>query len=98
VEGERGSFAAYLWAFVDGRPRQGRRRSRREVPTETALSRELSADLRRRGFRFVGPTICYAFMQAVGLVNDHTLDCFRHAPVARLAGRRRAPPATPRAT
>jgi DNA-3-methyladenine glycosylase I len=94
VQAEHGSFAAYLWAFVDGRPLQGRRRSPREVPAETALSRALSADLRRRGFGFVGPTICYAFMQAVGVVNDHTLDCFRHDPVARLAGRapRRAAP------
>ena len=87
VQAEHGSFAAYLWAFVDGRPLQGRRRSSRAVPAETELSRALSADLRRRGFRFVGPTICYAFMQAVGLVNDHTLDCFRHGPVARLAAR-----------
>jgi DNA-3-methyladenine glycosylase I len=87
VQAEHGSFSAYLWAFVEGRPLQGRRRSFREVPAETAVSRALSADLRRRGFRFVGPTICYAFMQAVGLVNDHTLDCFRHDPVARLAGR-----------
>jgi DNA-3-methyladenine glycosylase I len=87
VQAEHGSFTAYLWAFVEGRPLQGRRRSSRAVPAETALSRALSADLRARGFRFVGPTICYAFMQAVGLVNDHTLDCFRHNPVARLAGR-----------
>jgi DNA-3-methyladenine glycosylase I len=88
VQATHGSFAAYLWAFVDGRPLQAGRRSPREVPAETPLSRALSADLRRRGFGFVGPTICYAFMQAVGLVNDHTQDCFRHVPVARLAGRR----------
>ena len=87
VQAEHGSFAAYVWAFVDGQPLQGRRRSPREVPAETALSQALSADLKARGFGFVGPTICYAFMQAVGLVNDHTLDCFRHDPVARLAGR-----------
>jgi len=87
VQAEHGSFAAYLWRFVGGRPRQERRRAPRDVPAETALSRALSADLKARGFRFVGPTICYAFMQAVGLVNDHTLDCFRRAPVARLAGR-----------
>ena len=84
VADEHGSFAAYLWPFVGGRPLQGRRRSRREVPAETDASRALSADLRRRGFRFVGPTICYAFMQAVGLVNDHTTDCFRYRAVARL--------------
>jgi DNA-3-methyladenine glycosylase I len=86
VAAEHGSFAAYLWAFVDGRPLQGRRRTRRDVPAETERSRALSDDLRRRGFRFVGPTICYAFMQAVGLVNDHTVDCFRYRPVARLGG------------
>jgi DNA-3-methyladenine glycosylase I len=87
VQAEHGSFAAYLWVFVDGQPLQGRRRSPRDVPAETPLSRALSADLKVRGFGFVGPTICYAFMQAVGLVNDHTLDCFRHRPVARLGGR-----------
>jgi DNA-3-methyladenine glycosylase I len=84
VAAGHGSFAAYLWAFVGDRPLQGRRRSRRQVPAETAVSRALSADLRRRGFRFVGPTICYAFMQAAGLVNDHTADCFRYRAVARL--------------
>ena len=87
VQAEHGSFAAYLWPFVDGRPLQGRRRSPGDVPAETELSRTLSADLRRRGFGFVGPTICYAFMQAVGLVNDHTLDCFRHDPIVRLGER-----------
>jgi DNA-3-methyladenine glycosylase I len=85
VQAEHGSFAEYLWRFVAGRPVQNRWRSH-VVPAETDVSRALSADLRRRGFRFVGPTICYAFMQAVGLVNDHTLDCFRYRAVARLAG------------
>jgi DNA-3-methyladenine glycosylase I len=89
VAAEHGSFATYVWRFVEGRPLQGRRRSRRDVPAETAVSRALSADLRRRGFRFVGPTICYAFMQAVGLVNDHTRDCFRYRAVVSL-GRRRS--------
>jgi len=84
VAAEHGSFARYVWDFVGGRALQGRRRSRRDVPAETELSRALSKDLRRRGFRFVGPTICYAFMQAVGLVNDHTRDCFRYRPVTRL--------------
>jgi DNA-3-methyladenine glycosylase I len=84
VVAEHGSFASYLWRFVGGRPLQGRRRRRGDVPAETELSRALSADLRRRGFRFVGPTICYAFMQAVGLVNDHTVDCFRYRAVVRL--------------
>jgi DNA-3-methyladenine glycosylase I len=89
VQAEHGSFAEYLWRFIDGRPLQIRRRSFREVPAETEISRALSADLRRRGFRFVGPTICYAFMQAVGLVNDHTVDCFRYREVARLGAKRR---------
>jgi DNA-3-methyladenine glycosylase I len=84
VQAEHGSFAGYVWGFVDGRPLQVRRGSFREVPAETEISQALSADLRRRGFRFVGPTICYAFMQAVGLVNDHTVDCFRYREVARL--------------
>jgi DNA-3-methyladenine glycosylase I len=87
VAAEHGSFAGYLWRFVDGRPLQERRRSVRDVPAATPLSRALSADLRRRGFRFVGPTICYAFMQAVGLVNDHTVDCFRYRTVVRLGQR-----------
>jgi DNA-3-methyladenine glycosylase I len=87
VQAEHGSFASYLWRFVEGRPRQNRWRAMRAVPAETEVSRALSADLRRRGFAFVGPTICYAFMQAVGLVNDHTQDCFRHRAVARLAAR-----------
>jgi DNA-3-methyladenine glycosylase I len=89
IQAEHGSFAKYVWGFVDGQPLPVRRRSFREVPAETDLSRALSADLRRRGFRFVGPTICYAFMQAVGLVNDHTVDCFRYREVARLARARR---------
>jgi DNA-3-methyladenine glycosylase I len=87
VQAEHGSFAAYLWRFVEGRPLQGRWRAADRLPAETDTSRALSAELRRRGFRFVGPTICYAFMQAVGLVNDHAVECFRHRPVARLAGR-----------
>ena len=78
VQDEHGSFDRYLWRFVDGRPTQNRWRSPREVPAETDASRALSKDLRARGFRFVGPTICYAFMQAAGLVNDHVVTCFRH--------------------
>jgi DNA-3-methyladenine glycosylase I len=85
VQDEHGSFADYLWRFVEGRPRQGRWRATDALPAETEISRALSVDLRRRGFRFVGPTICYAFMQAVGLVNDHAVECFRHRAVARLA-------------
>jgi DNA-3-methyladenine glycosylase I len=77
VREELGSLAAYLWSFVDGTPIVGRWRSLAELPAETELSRALSKDLKRRGFRFVGPTICYAFMQAAGLVNDHVVGCFR---------------------
>jgi len=77
-----GSFDAYLWRFVDGLPLQNAWRSHGEVPASTALSDALSRDLKRRGFRFVGSTICYAFMQAVGMVNDHTVDCFRWAELS----------------
>lgn len=83
---EFGSLDAYLWQFVGGRSRVNRWRSLREVPARTAESEAMSRDLLRRGFRFVGPTICYAFMQAVGMVNDHTVDCFRYAQIKRLAG------------
>ena len=81
VSEERGSFAAYLWDFVDGRPIKNAWMSKGQVPAETPLSRALSKDLVRRGFRFVGPTICYAFMQGVGLVNDHVVRCFRYRQV-----------------
>ena len=74
---EFGDLDGYLWRFVDGRPLRNRPRSPAEVPSRTALSDALSKDLERRGFRFVGSTICYAFMQAVGMVDDHTADCFR---------------------
>lgn len=83
VQDEHGSFDRYVWRFVDGRPRQNRWRTMADVPAETAESRAMSRDLKRRGFRFVGPTICYAFMQATGLVNDHLVDCFRRGELAR---------------
>jgi DNA-3-methyladenine glycosylase I len=89
VQREHGSFAAYLWRFVDGVPVQGGVTSRRPPPAETETSRALSRDLRRRGFGFVGPTICYAFMQAAGLVNDHARECFRRAELAGSARIRR---------
>ena len=79
LEKELGSFDAYLWSFVDGVPLQGSRRRLGDLPAETPLSRDLSRDMKRRGFRFVGPTVCYAFMQAVGMVNDHVKGCFRYA-------------------
>jgi len=87
VQREYGSFDAYLWRFVDGRPVQNAWTAARHVPASTGQSDALSKDLKRRGFRFVGTTICYAFMQAVGMVNDHTVDCFRWREVKRLAGR-----------
>jgi DNA-3-methyladenine glycosylase I len=83
AQAEHGSFAAYLWGFVDGEPVVGSWRSLAELPAETPLSKALSKDLKKRGFRFVGPTVCYAFMEAVGLVNDHTVDCFRFADLKR---------------
>ena len=78
VQAEFGSFSTYIWQFVGGKPRQNAWRSLSELPAETEESRLMSKDLLKRGFRFVGPTICYAFMQAVGMVNDHTTDCFRY--------------------
>lgn len=78
VQAEFGSFDQYIWQFVDGVPKQNAWRALDEVPAETPESRAMSKDLKRRGFRFVGPTICYAFMQAAGLVNDHLTTCFRH--------------------
>jgi DNA-3-methyladenine glycosylase I len=82
LQAEHGSFDRFLWEFVGGAPRVNRFRDLAEVPAETDTSRALSRELKRRGFRFVGPTIVYAFMQAVGVVNDHTIDCFRHAELA----------------
>ena len=78
VQKEFGSFDAYLWPFVGGRPLQNHRRRGDHIPASTPESDALSRDLKRRGFGFVGSTICYAFMQAVGLVNDHAVDCFRY--------------------
>jgi DNA-3-methyladenine glycosylase I len=78
VQKEFGSFDRYVWGFVRGRPLQGRRRSLKDIPARTAESDALSKDLKRRGFRFVGSTICYAFMQAVGMVNDHLTTCYRY--------------------
>ncbi len=77
VQDELGSLDAYLWAFVGGDPIVNRWRSLTELPAETDLSKLVSKDLKRRGFRFVGPTVIYAFMQAVGMIDDHTVDCFK---------------------
>ena len=78
---EFGSFDTYVWQFVGGRPIKNRFRPLQEMPAKTERSDAMSKDLLRRGFKFVGPTICYAFMQAVGMVNDHTIDCFRYDEV-----------------
>lgn len=78
IQKEFGSFDNYIWGFVKGKTLQNQRQSIRDVPPETEESRALSKDLRKRGFKFVGPTVIYAHMQAMGLVNDHTVDCFRH--------------------
>ena len=78
VQKEHGSFDTYIWKFVDGAPIQNRWKTHREVPVKTKISTALSKDLLSRGFRFVGPTICYALMQATGVVNDHLVSCFRY--------------------
>jgi DNA-3-methyladenine glycosylase I len=78
VQKEFGSFDAYIWAFVDGAPKKNAWHALKEMPAETPESKAMSKDLLKRGFKFVGPTICYAFMQATGLVNDHIVDCFRY--------------------
>ncbi len=83
---KEGSFDAFLWSFVGGSPKQNARRSLRMLPARTKESDRMSEALVERGFRFVGPTICYAFMQAVGMVNDHLVTCFRHAELKRMAG------------
>ena len=87
IQAEFGSFDAWLWNFVDGLPIQNTLGSIREIQASTPLSDALSKALKKRGFRFVGSTICYAFLQAAGLVNDHTTDCFRHGEVAALSSR-----------
>jgi DNA-3-methyladenine glycosylase I len=83
VQRELGSLDAYLWSFVGGAPLVGRWERLGDLPAETDESRAMSKDLKRRGFRFVGPTVCYAFMQAAGLVNDHVVSCFRYREVQR---------------
>ena len=86
VQGEFGSFDSYIWGFVRGKPKVNRWRALEEIPPETTEARAMSNDLVHRGFRFVGPTICYAYMQATGLVNDHIVSCFRHREVQRTGG------------
>ena len=83
VQKEFGSFDQYIWSFVGGKPVQNQRKSLKEIPPRTPESDAMSKDLLQRGFKFVGSTICYAFMQAVGMMNDHTEDCFRYSQVQR---------------
>ena len=78
IQRQCGSFADYIWAFVDGSPIQNRWKTLAQMPSKTAESQRMSRELKKQGFNFVGPTICYAFMQAVGMVNDHEVGCFRH--------------------
>ena len=85
VRTEFGSFADYIWRFVDGRPIQNVWKTLAEIPAKTPLAETISKDLKKRGFKFVGPTIVYAHMQATGMVNDHIVSCFRHAEVAALS-------------
>jgi DNA-3-methyladenine glycosylase I len=83
LQQECGSFARYIWQFVEGKPKINARRSLKDIPATSPESDAMSKALKKRGFRFVGSTICYAFMQAAGMVNDHSIDCFRHAELTR---------------
>jgi DNA-3-methyladenine glycosylase I len=85
IQEERGSFSDYIWSFVDGRPIQNARRTLAEIPAKTPLAVTISKDLKNRGFRFVGPTIVYAHMQATGMVNDHLVDCFRYSEIVAMS-------------
>ena len=81
IQQDFGSFDAYIWQFVDGRPLQNAWKSAADIPPFTPISELMSKDLSQRGFKFVGSIICYAYMQAIGMVNDHTIDCYRHAEI-----------------
>jgi len=81
VQKEFGTFDAYIWRFVDGKPIRNRRTATERLPAQTPESEAMSKDLLKRGFKFVGPTICYAFMQAIGMVNDHIKECFRYQQI-----------------
>lgn len=96
LQDELGSFDSFVWQFVDGGPRRNAWTTLRQLPARTRESDRMSEALLERGFRFVGPTICYAFMQATGMVNDHLVSCFRHRAVRRLARGSRSAPATAR--
>ena len=83
IRDEFGSFDRFIWQFVDGAPRQNRWRRHADIPAQTKESDAMSKELKQRGFKFVGSTICYAYMQATGMVNDHTVDCYRHQELAK---------------
>lgn len=85
VQKAHSSFDSYIWSFVDHHPIQNHYNNHADIPAETELSKTISKDLKKRGFRFVGPTIVYAFMQAIGMVNDHTLDCYRYPEIQNLS-------------
>jgi DNA-3-methyladenine glycosylase I len=85
IQEEFGSFDSYLWSYVQEQPIQNAWSSIEDIPAETEISKQISKDLKKRGFNFVGPTICYAFMQAIGMVNDHTVDCFRYDELKKLS-------------
>lgn len=84
VQAEFGSFAQYIWSFTDGTPVQNQWKKKEQVPSKSEASASMSRDLKKRGFKFVGDTICYAYMQGIGMVNDHTKDCFRYSEVKKL--------------
>jgi len=84
IQEEYGSLDTYLWRYVDGRPKQNTWKFMADLPAKTKISELMSKDLKKRGFNFVGPTICYAFMQAVGMVNDHTTNCYRYKEIKEL--------------
>jgi DNA-3-methyladenine glycosylase I len=84
IQNDFGSFDSYIWKFVGGKPIQNEWKNMAEIPPSTPESEKMSLDLKKRGFKFVGPTICYAFMQAVGMVNDHTINCFRHSEIVKM--------------
>ena len=88
IQEEFNSFDSYIWKFVKGKPITNRWKDLSEIPSYTSESKEMSLNLKKRGFKFIGPTICYAFMQAVGMVNDHTVDCFRHSEILKLNEKR----------
>jgi len=87
VQEQRGGFGPYIWQFIEGNPIQNAWKKLADIPPSTPVSEAMSRDLQKRGFKFVGPTICYAFMQAVGMVNDHVVDCFRYKELRNLARR-----------